>query len=75
MVNAYGGFRELVDDQSLQIGLVISHNTDGTSTLQLIDGGLISARGQDVAVSAQAFVRGGVVEGPAPALPLQLIDV
>ncbi|MEW6487663.1 MAG: hypothetical protein AB1578_07085 [Thermodesulfobacteriota bacterium] len=52
----------------LLVGEVLSHNLDGTSTLQAPDGAVYRARGQDVAVGLKAWVRGGVVEGEAPAL-------
>lgn len=59
----------------LLVGTVLSHNTDGTSTLQSPEGGTMRARGTGVGVGLKAFVRGGVVEGTAPDLPDYSVDV
>lgn len=69
MINAYRKFRTLVGRDRLIIATVGAHNPDGTSTLTTLDGGTIRARGTSVAVNSKAFVRAGVIEGEAPALP------
>lgn len=48
--------------------------TDGVVTIELPGGGLMQARG-DVLVGDRVFFRDGVVEGPAPSLPVELIEV
>jgi hypothetical protein len=51
-----------------KIGLVQAHNSDGTSTVQLPEGGTLNIHGQDVAVDAWCFIRDGeVMDGPAQA--------
>lgn len=52
---------------ALMVGEVISI-ADGYSTVQLPGGSMISAKGTTVPVGQLAYVRGGVVEGPAPEL-------
>ena len=74
-MNLLQRFQGLVGAPPLQVGEVISHNAGGTSTVQLPGGGLLTARGQAVPVGQQAYVRDGVVEGPAPVLPVVLIEV
>lgn len=69
MTNIYRRFRKLLPTSRLIIATVNSHNADGTSTLTTLSGGTMRARGQSVPVSDLAFVRGVVVEGPAPVLP------
>ena len=49
-------------------------SVDGIVTLELPGGGYLKARGQ-AAVAQRVFVRGGVVEGEAPHLPVELIEV
>jgi hypothetical protein len=59
----------------MMVGTVTAHNTDGTSTLTLTGGGTLRARGQTVHIGSNAFTRAGAVEGPAPSLPTELIDI
>lgn len=73
--NLWRQFRELLPDDPLLIGEVLVHHDDGTSTVLLIDGGSLRVRGVDVDVGKKAFVRGGVIEGEAPDLPGQTIEI
>ncbi len=75
MRNLYRQFLELIPHDPLQVGEVTSHNSDGTSTLQLPGGGLLRARGQGVAVGLKAFVRAGEVKGEAPDLQDVTVEV
>ena len=75
-MNLLRRFQSLVPAPApLLVGEVLSHNLDGTSTLQAPDGAVYRARGQQVLVGAMAWVRGGAVEGEAPALPAHEVDV
>jgi len=67
--NDYRRFVQLLPDTPLVSAEVLSHNGDGTSTVQTPDGATFRARGQGVAVGSNAFVRGGDVVGDAPTLP------
>ena len=73
MFNLYQKFLDLIPDPALQVGAVIAA-VDGIVTLELPGGDYLKARSQ-AAVGQQVFVRGGVVEGEAPQLPVKLIEV
>lgn len=73
--NVYKAFLDLIPADPQLVGKVLSHNADGTSTIQFPDGRTLRVQGQDVAVMSNAFVRGGRVQGPAPALEVVMIDV
>lgn len=75
MPNLLAAFRNLFPQPPLLVGEVLTHNADGTSTLELPDGAQTRARGQAVAVGSKAFLRGGVVEGEAPNLPAYNAEV
>lgn len=74
-MNLWRRFQELLPTDPLLVGEVLAHNADGTSTLEAPDGAVYRARGQSVAVGNNAFVRGGVVQGPAPDLPAYEAEV
>lgn len=65
-MNPYKRLLRLIPGQPLDAGQVTAVTADGV-TVQLIDGTTIRARGE-ATVGEHVYVRGGVVEGPAPAL-------
>lgn len=71
--NPYKLLKDLLPDPSLEVGEVIVV-INGTATVQLPGGGLVQARGS-AAVGAQVFVRNGLIEGTAPSLTVEIIDV
>jgi hypothetical protein len=73
MHNVYAQFRQLLPDAPLQVGTVIEVNT-GVVLVQLPGGGLIRARGS-ATVDQKVFVRDEAVEGIAPSLTLELIEI
>lgn len=73
MRNLYRAFLDLIPDPALQVGIVVAIE-NSIVTVELPGSGEIKARG-DAAVGAKVFVRGGVIEGPAPDLPVELIEV
>ena len=73
MHNLYQQFRQLIPEPPLQAGIVIETGT-GDVLVALPGGGLIRARGE-AGVGVTVFVRDGVIEGDAPALPLEVIDI
>lgn len=75
MTNIWKQFQALIPADPLLVGTVTDHNSDDTSTVTLIDGGVIRARGQGVAIGNKAFIRGGIVEGEAPNLTSLDLDV
>ena len=71
MSNLYRKFRELIPDAPLLVGTVVATTP---VRIELPDGSQIAARGE--ATMGQAvFVRDGVIEGTAPTLPVELIEV
>ena len=73
MHNLYEQFRQLIPDPPLQAGTVVSVG-NGVATVALPGGGLIRARG-NATVGQTVFVRDEVIEGIAPSLPLELIEI
>ena len=68
MSNQWKQFAALIPGDPLLVGTVLSHEADGTSTVQLPDGGILRPQGQDVTVGDRAFVQSNRVQGEAPAL-------
>lgn len=75
MSNAWSKFRELLPSDPMRIGKVLTHNDDGTSTVELPGAVQIRARGTTVAINSKAFVQGGRIQGQAPNLPTYTIEV
>ena len=73
MHNLYEQFRRLVPDPPLQAGTVVDVGS-GVVTVALPGGGLIRARG-DAAVGQKVFVRDDAIEGVAPSLTLEIIEI
>lgn len=73
MHNLYQQFRALLPHAPLQVGTVAAV-ANGVVTVQLPGGGRLSARGQ-ADVGQNVFVRDGVIEGLAPNLPLEVIEI
>lgn len=65
-LNPYKRLQALVAGAPLDVGEVVAVGADGV-TVQLVGGGLVHARGE-AGVGEHVYVRGGVIEGPAPAL-------
>lgn len=73
MSNIYRQFIDLLPKRPLQVATVVA--VDGSAvTVQLPGGGLLQVRG-DALLGDQVFVRDGVIEGAAPALPIEVIGV
>ena len=73
MRNLYKVFRDLIPEPALQVGTVLSVS-GGVASLELPGGGVLKARG-DATTGQRVFVRGGVIEGAAPDLPVELIEI
>ena len=71
--NLFRQFLDLIPDPALQVGTVASIANDIVS-VEMPGGGVLKARGE-ATVGQRVFVRGGVIEGPAPTLPVELIEV
>ena len=73
MNNLHTAFKQVFPDPPLQVG-VVTFVFDGIATVELPGGGIVRARGEAV-VAQRVFVRDHVIEGLAPDLPIDLIDV
>lgn len=76
MHNLYEQFRQLIPDAPLQTGTVTSVSV-GSVTVALPGGGLVKARGQasQASIGQRVFVRDNTIEGIAPNLPLEIIEI
>ncbi len=68
-------FQQLLPKAPLTVAKVLTHNADGSSSVEFPGGGTFKARGQGVDVGGYAFVRGGEVLGPAPAVVPVTLEV
>ena len=71
--NVYWQFRQLIPDPPLQAGTVIDVGA-GVVTVVLPGGGQIKARGS-AALGQKVFVRDDAVQGIAPNLTLEIIEI
>jgi hypothetical protein len=74
--NLYRALRELIPDAPLQVATVSSINYEaGSSTITWPGGTQQTVRGTSVAIALRVFVRDGVIEGAAPDLTTETIEV
>ena len=73
MHNLYQQFRQLLPDAPLEAGVVLEVGS-GVALVRLPGGGFIRARGT-AEVGQTVFVRDGLIESIAPALPLEVIEI
>lgn len=71
--NAFRTLVELIGNPPLQVGDV-SAVSDGLATVDLPGGGQVLARGA-ATVGDRVFVQGHVIQGEAPVLPVDLIEI
>jgi hypothetical protein len=71
--NPYTLLRDLLPEPALQVGTVLS-TANGVATLELPGGGRAQARGSATA-GARVFFRNELIEGLAPDLPIELIEI
>lgn len=66
-------FEALLPADPLLVAEVVAHNADGTSIVAFPNGSQLKVLGQAVDVGGFAFIRGGEIRGPAPAVvPVEL---
>lgn len=73
MSNPYLLFKGLIPEMPLQVGTVSALGTP-LHRITLVDGGVITARGE-ATLGQKVFVRNGVIEGEAPNLGIELIEI
>lgn len=71
MSNLYRKFKALIPDAPLLVGTVVATTP---LRIELPDGAQIPARGE-ATIGERVFVRDGAIEGPAPTLPVELIEI
>lgn len=74
-MNPWRQFLALLPRSTLEVVEVISHNADGTSTVEYPNGAQVRVRGQLVAVASFAFIKDGEIRGEAPAITPIVLDV
>lgn len=74
--NLYRALRELLPEPALQVATVTAvFEATGDSTVTWPGGSQQRVRGVSVPPGGMAFVRNGVIEGAAPSLTLEVIEV
>lgn len=74
--NLYRALRELIPDAPLQVATVSSIDyAAGSSVITWPGGTEQTVRGTTVSINSRAFVRGGVIDGAAPDLINETIEV
>jgi len=71
--NRFLRLKKLFPDAPLLVGDVVQATSYG-ATVELPSGAMITARGT-ATVGQRVFVRNGLIEGPAPALPFFDIEI
>lgn len=71
--NVFKRLKALLPDPPLLVGVVL-YVEGGVATIEVPGGAQLQARG-DAGVGQRVFFRDGAIEGPAPSLPLEIIEV
>lgn len=72
-MNLFKRFRDLIPTPPLLIGTVVDY-AGGIATIEELGGGRSQARGE-ATVGDRVFFRAGAIEGPAPNLPVENIEL
>lgn len=73
MPNLFTEFKKLLPNAPLQVGTVLS-SSNGVHDVEMPGGGVLKARGS-ATVGQRVFVRDGLVQGTAPSLTIEVIEV
>lgn len=73
MANIYQQFKALIPDPPLLVGTVIAVQP-GQCVIALPGGSQVTGRGS-ASLGQKVFIRGGLIEGQAPNLTVQLIEI
>lgn len=71
--NPYNRLIALLPKRPLLVGTVLDF-ANGVAVIEMPGGGLDTARGE-ATVGQRVYFRDGSIEGPAPLLPVELIEV
>lgn len=72
-MNLFKQFLDLIPKSPLLVGEVLSIS-NGVATIEEPGGGVSQARGAAL-VGDRVFFRDGVIEGEAPSLPVEIIEI
>ncbi len=72
-MNLFKRFQRLIPQPPLRVGTVLAYS-DGVADIEEAGGGIARARGE-AAVNDVVFFRDDKIEGPAPSLAVELIEV
>ena len=72
-MNPYKRLLSLLPGRPLLVGTVVLYE-DGVATLEMAGGGQTQARGE-ATLGSKYFFRDGAIEGPAPDLPEDTVEV
>lgn len=75
MANIWKEFQGLLPKNPITVATVLSHNADGTSSVETPEGNLLRVLGTDVGVGLKTFIQGGRVIGEAPNLAAYTLEV
>jgi hypothetical protein len=73
MSNPYKLLRDLIPTAPLLVG-VVTGVSNGTAVIELPGGSRVQARGVGT-IGQHVFMRDGAIEGDAPSLPIELIEI
>lgn len=71
--NLWKRLKQLLPEAPLLVGEVVATSAYGAQ-VELPDGSLLSVRGE-TEIGKKVFIRNGLIEGEAPALPTVLIEI
>ncbi|MEI6108001.1 MAG: hypothetical protein WCR49_13450 [Opitutae bacterium] len=71
MTNLYVLLKSTAPADPRYVGTVVAIHPNGTSTVELHGGDLLTVRGDTVAVGKNVFVAGNAIEAEAPAMEIQ----
>ena len=71
--NLFNRFQKLLRKPPLRVGEVVAYS-DGVTLIEEAGGGHVQVRGE-ASVGAMVYFRDHVIEGPAPALPVVIIEI
>ncbi|CAN5857276.1 hypothetical protein BH11PSE13_BH11PSE13_12070 [soil metagenome] len=72
--NPWKALQALVAGPPQQVGTVVGVEL-GMATIELPGGITVQARGDAATVGQRVFFRDGLIEGEAPSLPLEVIEI
>ncbi len=73
--NPYQWLRDLNASETIMVATVIAANSDGTSQVQLLEGGTLKVIGHLIGVGGRCLIQNGVMIGQGPSGDIVTVDV